>query len=268
MTSSSKHLLPGQPRWDYSIQQYKKGHPFCEKDLCSILFLACGRPDVTRRSLLATLDCIKLFPGEVELICIENGKDEANFSFFQDIPIQRKVIVRQDNYGINHGLNQAWALSRGEFCIVHENDWEPHKIIDFISIIRDIFNEKKDVGIVQLRSIWDSNEQWGRGKPEYWPWDLSPEVLNPKGIKVWHEKTKTGHEYLISNFNNGFNNNPIAMHKKLFMELHPYPEPEIGTDPRHGETLYQEAVASTGCAIAHINMDLYYHIGRIQTVPK
>lgn len=271
MTSPSKHLPYNAPRWDYSIQRYKSHHPFCEPGLTSILFLAHGRPELTRRTMLATLDCVKQmknFEDKIEVICIENGDCRENYEFFQNLDIPRKVVVRQNNYGINQGLNQAWALSRGEFCMVHENDWEPHKIVDFFSIVQDIFNEKQDVGIVQLRSIWDQNEQWGRGKPDYWPWDLSPEVLAAKSVKVWREKTKAGHEFLISNFENGFNNNPIVMHKNLYREVGPYPEPEVGTDPRHGETQYQHAVAASGCRIAHINIDLYYHIGRIQTVPK
>ena len=266
MTSSSRHLIHGSPRWNYNVQKYKDGQLFCERGLFSILFLACGRPDVTRRSLLATLDCVKKFAGEVELICIENGKNETNLAFFNDIPVERKVVISQDNYGINHGLNQAWAISRGEACMIHENDWEPHKIVDFFGIALDILNEKKDVGIIQLRSIWDNNEQWGRGKPEYWPWDLSEKTNLECNIKVWKEKTSKGHEYLISDFPNAFNNNPMIMRKQLYNECGPYPEPEVGTDPRHGETLYQEKVRSTGAIAAHINLDLYYHIGRVQTV--
>jgi glycosyltransferase involved in cell wall biosynthesis len=252
--------------WDYGIQKYKDAqNPFHEDGLISVLFLACGRPDVTRRCLLSTLDSTKQYDGELEWIFIENGNCDENYALFQELDLERKVVVRQDNYGINEGLNQAWALSRGEFCLIHENDWECRIPTDFLSIIRDIFNERNEVGIIQLRAANDPCENFGLGKPAYNPWSCSPEVLEQAKIKVWKETTEKGFVYFISEFPNGFNNNPLVMRKSVYNSCGPYPEAEVGCDPRHGETVYQARVAELGCAIAHIGLSLYWHTGRVQT---
>lgn len=266
MTSSEKHLLPGNPKWDYSIQRYKPSRDvFSERGLFSILFLACGRPEITRRCLLSTVDAVNQYSGDIEWIFIENGQCDDNYLLFTEIPSNRKVIVRQNNFGINQGLNQAWALSRGEFCLIHENDWECRKNIDFLSIAGSIFTEKPDVGIVQLRAIYDPCENWGIHKPEYSPWSCTQEQLDVAGIKVWNEKTVAGHQYSLSKFSNGFNNNPTIIRKSLYRECGPYPECEIGSDPRHGESLYQSEVAQTDCLTAHIGQEIYYHAGQATT---
>jgi hypothetical protein len=265
MTSSERHLSAGQRRWDYSVQRYKSYDVFCEKDLLSILFLAHGRPDITTRCLLSTLDAVKCYAGEVEWILIENGSCDQNFAFFQELPVERKVIVRQNNYGINNGLNQAWALSRGEWCLIHENDWECRTSVDFLKIVKDILTERSEVGIVQLRAVNDPCENWGYGKPEYNPWSCGTDALAKSNVKLWRERTKSGHEFFVSDFPNGFNNNPIVIRKSLYRECGTYPEAEIGTDPRHGETEYQGRVAATDCVTAHIGTEVYYHCGQKTT---
>lgn len=266
MTSSERHLAPGQPRWDFSIQQYKSFRDvFCEKDLISILFLACGRSDVTRRCLLSTVDAVSRSTSEIEWILMENGNDEVNYKLFQELPVDRKVIIRQKNYGISEALNQLWCISRGEYCFIHENDWELRNKMDFLSISLDIFNEKKDIGIVQLRAINDNNEQWGRGKAEYWPWDCSLDELDRKQIKIWHEKTMKGFNYMISNHPNAWNNNPCLIRKEIYRSCGPLEEAEIGTDPRHGETSMQIRTSKLGFVSAHIG-ELYYHIGQKPTI--
>jgi hypothetical protein len=266
MTSSYRHLSVGQPHWDYNIQKYKEGDPFCENGLFSILVLAHGRHDITKRCLLSTLDAVSIYDGEVEWIFVENGDCNHNFTFFQDFPVDRKVIVKHTNYGINHGLNQAWALSRGEWCMIHENDWECRlNNFDFLKVSEDILTEQSEVGIVQLRAMYDTNENWGYGKPEYSPWTCSLEDVSRAGIKVWPMKTENNHKYWISDFPNGFNNNPCVIRKQLYRECGPYPEAEIGADPRHGETEYQNRVANTDCVTAHIGAELYFHCGHQST---
>lgn len=266
MTSSGRHLIPGQPKWDYSVQRYKSHRDvFTERGLFSILFLACGRNDVTRRCLLSTIDAASKYDGEVEWIFIENGQCDDNYRLFNEVSLERKVIIRQKNYGINEGLNQAWALSRGEFCFIHENDWECRKPVDFLSIARNIMNEKQDVGIIQLRAVYDPCENWGIGKPQYSPWSCSQEMLDRAGVRLWSDKTLDGHQYQIAHFNNGFNNNPVIVRKSLYRECGAYPEAELGCDPRHGETEYQDRVSRTGCAIAHIGIELFYHCGQTTT---
>lgn len=264
MTSSEKYLRG--PRWDYNDPRYKENRDvFLERGLFSIIFLSHGRPDTTRRCILSTTDCTRLYPGEIEWVFIENGNCDPNYEFFQGLTLDRKVVIRQKNYGINEGLNQGWAVSRGEYCMIHENDWETTKIVDFMSLAKDIFEEKPDVGIIQLRDPFDPHENHGRGKPLYSPWSCTEDQLKAANIKVWKETTKKGHSYLLSRYPNGFNNNPVIIRKQLYRECGPYPEPEVGSDPRHGETEYQERVAKTDCTIAYIGIPVYWHMGRVQT---
>lgn len=265
MTSSERHLGFGDKRWDFNVREYKSYDAFQEKGLFSIVVLAHGRPDTTRRSVLSTLDCIRDYQGEVEWIFIENGGSKENLEFFNGLTLDRKVVVQHKNYGINHGLNQGWALSRGEYVMIHENDWEAVRTVDFFKIASEIFAEKSDVGIVQLRDPFDPHENHGRGKPEYNPWSCPTEMVEDAGYKIWKEQTESGNAYLISEFPNGFNNNPVIIRKDLYRHCGPYPEPVVGSDPRHGETEYQERVASSGCAIAYIGVPVYWHMGRVQT---
>jgi len=265
MTSSKRHLNVGQPKWDYNIQCYKPNKDvFFESGLFSILFLACGRPDITRRCLLSTVDAVSRSTMEVEWIFVENGGSNENLSLFNEIPLDRKVIIRQDNYGINQGINQAWSISRCEFCMIHENYWEDRSpSFDFISTSKDIFDAHGDLGIIQLRAIYDHNENWGMHKEMYNPWSCNRDELTK--IKIFTEETKSGHRYLISSGFYGFNNNPILMRKTLYRQCGPYPEAQLGSDPRHGETFYQSEVLKTGCAIAHIGVELFYHCGQVTT---
>jgi hypothetical protein len=266
MTSSKKHLSLNQKKWDYSVQRYKSlANPFEEPNLFSILFIACGRPQITKRCLLSSLDAISQYDGEVEWVFIENGDCDENYSLFQDLDLDRKVVLRQKNYGINHALNQAWALSRGQWCLIHENDWECRLSTNFLDLAKQILLEKQEIGILQLRAVNDPNENWGYGKPDYSPWSSTDKALNEMGIKVWREQTQSGHTYFVSHFPNGFNNNPTIITKQLYNECGSYPEPELGTDPRHGETEYQSRVAKTDCATGHIGLELYFHCGQQST---
>lgn len=267
MTSSERHLTPGQPRWNYGIQQYKTFRDvFCEKDLFSILFLACGRPEVTKRCLLSTIDAVDRTKQPVEWIFMENGQCEENYLLFQDLPLERKVVIRQKNFGISEALNQMWAISRGEYCCVLENDWENRlPSFDFIGHSAEIFNHNKDIGIIQLRAVFDNNEQWGRGKAEYWPWDCFEDELKTKKVRLWLESTSGGYIYQMANHPNAWNNNPSIIRKQIYRECGPLEEAEVGTDARHGETNMQLRTAKLGFVTAHISKEIYYHCGQKQT---
>jgi len=266
MTSSSRHLKPGQPRWDCSIQQYKENRDvFCEAGLFSVVVLAHGRPELTRKTVEGTISNLSLFKGEVEWIFIENGRCEENYQFFNDLKLERKVIVRQDNFGINAGLNQGWALSRGEYVIILENDWETKVSEDFLSIAEDIFNEQPQVGMIQLRDPRDPNENHGLGKPLYNPFTCDIKTCHMAGVVVSRQQTVNSHTYLIANHPNGFNNNPIAIRKAVYRECGAYPESMLGFDLRHGESEYQERVSKTKWLTAYIGIPIYQHAGRVQT---
>lgn len=266
MTSSERHLKHDQPRWDFENPLYKKNRDvFMEPGLFSIIVLAHGRPEITRQTVLGTLENVKLYSGEVEIIFIENGECDENYKFFDNLLLERKVIIRQRNYGINEALNQGWALSRGEYIMILENDWETHIPENFLGIAKDIFEEQPSIGLIQLRDPLDPHENHGSGKPLYNPFSCHQHTLDRANVSVWKDKTKNGHNYLIANHPNGFNNNPILIRKLLYRECGPYPEPEVGCDPRHGETEMQQRVAKTDWLTAYIGAPLYWHMGKVQT---
>jgi hypothetical protein len=213
----------------------------------------------------ATLQAADRYEGDIEWLLMEQGDSEENYQLFRDLPLDRKVIIRQPNFGINNGLNQLWGLSRGEFCFVLENDWindRPH--FDVFGTVKKIMAANGDIGIVQLRAVHDPNENWGYRKPDYSPWSCTPAQLADAKVPLFQEQVDD-HFYFVSEFPNGFNNNPCVIRKSLYRECGPYPEPPVGTDPRHGETEYQQRVAQSGCAIAHVGVELYYHGGQKTT---
>lgn len=247
--------------WDFERAVYKDHDPFCEPGLVSVLFLSCGKHELTSVCLDSTRLAAQNYGGDVEWIFMEQGDDVENYRLFRDFPKERKVVLRQRNYGINNGLNQMWAISRGEFCFILESDWwNDQQSFDFLGTAKKIMTEKSEVGIVQCRAIHDPNENWGYRKPEFNPWSC-PEAAGIDGYRVFEETLSNGHEFLLCQFPNGFNNNPNLIRKSLWRECGVYPEAAPGSDPRHGETEYAERVAKTGCAIAHVEKEVYYHAG-------
>lgn len=266
MTSSERTLAPGQPRWNYGVCEYKRNADvFLEPGLFSIVVLAHGRPEVTKQTVLSTLKNVELYPGEVEFIFIENGDCDENYEFFQELELDRKVIIRQRNYGINEGLNQGWALSRGEYVMVLENDWHSRVDEDFLTVAKDIFEEQPKIGMIQLRDPRDPHENHGLGKPLYNPFTCDVKDCHSAGVTISRQKTKKDHTYLLAGPYYAFNNNPIIIRKEVYRQYGPYPEAMCGTDPRHGETLLQEKMYDGGVLAAYIGMPLYWHAGKVQT---
>lgn len=262
MTSSKRNGITP----DFGRPEYKPHNPMCEPGLISILFLSCNKHKLADISLTSTRLATNMYAGEIEWCLLEQGNTpdaEDNIRMFRDLKLERKVIILPDmNYGINSGFNSLWHISRGEFCMHHESDWFnklPTK--NFLGIALEIMQERSDVGIVQLRAPSDPNENWGAHKPAYNPWSCTQKELDGENTKVWIEKTKSGHQYAISEFANGWNHNPQIVRKSLFKECGPLPEPPLTCDLRHGETEMAERVAKTGCAIAHIGLELYFHMG-------
>lgn len=247
--------------WDHNIQRYKNYDPFCEPGLISVLFLSCGKPKLTAVSLQSTLEATKNYVGEIEWIFLEQGECEENYRLFSSFPANRKVVVRQKNFGINNGLNQLWALSRGEFCFIHESDWfNKQPDLNIFGIAKKIFEQDDEISVIQCRAIWDDAENWGFGKPEFNPWSCR-DLAAKEGFPVSDEELESGYRYYTCRFRYGFNNNPNFIRKKLYRECGVYPEADPGTDPRHGETEYQERVALKKYKIAQIGQEVYYHIG-------
>lgn len=258
-------MRPDQPKWDYGRQEYKDYDSHCEPGLISVLFLSCGRPEITKACLQSTIKNTSQYSGEIEWILLDQGDEDETLPFFLSLDLKRKVILKQDNFGINNGLNQLFSLSRGEFCMIHENDWFCSSDVDFMSISMDIFREREDIGIVQLRAVWDPRENWGLRKPEYSPWSSDILDLEKSKISLFKQRTMRGHRYLISDFPNGYNHNPIMIRKELLRNIMPIPEAPIGSDPRHGETQIQEEIAKLGYLTAHVGAEIYYHKGQVTT---
>lgn len=264
MTSSERDLNPGQDRWNYAIQSLKPYDPFCEPGLISVLFLAHGRPELTEKCLDSTTIALKSYSGEIEFCFLENGLCNQNWQLFERYPCKRKKLIRSSNWGIMSAFNDLWSVSRGEYCLILENDFYNSKPdFNFMQVAKDILDQKSEVGIVSLRAIYDPFESWGYKKPEYLPYSCSEEENAKYNIKVWNEVTTAGHKYLLSKYPNIYNNNPNLMRKKLWRECGHFSEPPCGSDPRNNETHYQERVRATDSIGAHINVELYFHVGGV-----
>lgn len=259
MTSFSRHLKSDQPKWNYEVQKYKSYNPFDEPGLISILLLSCGKPQLTKNCLNSTLKAASLYRGDLEWIFIDNDFCQENYEYFMNLQLERKVIVRQNNWGINHGLNQAWRLARGEYVFVLENDWyNSLQSLNFLEISEHILNNHKDIGNIQLRSHRDPFENWGAGKPEYCPWSVPFQSTYPVEVR---KSTCNFPDFKVCRFPNAFNNNPQIYRRCIYDKLGPYPEAEVGFDPRHGETLFAERYwKETSYKTAYID-DIYVHAG-------
>ena len=85
MTSSERHIEGA--RWDFGRPCYKENRDvFFEPGLISIIVLAHGRPEQTRKCILSTLESARLYEGEIEWIFVENGGSKANMEFFYRQP--------------------------------------------------------------------------------------------------------------------------------------------------------------------------------------
>lgn len=265
MTSSKRHLKPDQPLWSMKTQKLKDGDMYSETDLISVIVLACKRPEITQQCLASTLRALKDYKGEIEWIFIENGECEENYRFFKSLDLERKVIIQQSNYGICEGLNQGLALSRGEYIFVLENDWICNVQDEFLTKAIKILKSEKYAGAVQLRAIHDPNENWGIGKPEYSPWSCTIDRVQDAGFTLIERLTDDNQPYLLANHPNGYNNNPIIIKKSILRQMGPMPEAEIGADPRHGESEYQQIYREVCQWTAHILTPIYYHAGQKTT---
>lgn len=243
-----------------SITQYRQIEDlYCEKGLVSILFLACGRHNITDKCLSALLSSVSIT--NIEWIFLENQvySKDGNLNlqlFFNVLKTKRGLLIyNSTNYGINNALNNMFNISRGEYCLIMENDWYTEQkdekwLINAIAILE----ENPDVGIVQLRDIYDPCENWGYGKPEYLPFSCD-------GYYVTRE-LKNGYRYLVaSNKFYGINNNPCLVRKSCRKELGNMKEPEVWSDLRHGESEYQERFIKTYWKVSHINMPVFRHAG-------
>lgn len=262
MTSSIRHLKPGQPRWNSDKHEFKSHNPFVEKDLISILFLACNNPELTRVCLDSTLQMLSGYSGEYELLFMENGNNEDNYKLFYNVAHERKKIIRSDNWGIMSAFNDLFAIARGEFCFIHENDFlnsNPSANILFSSI--SVLKFDQEVGSVYIRNIHDPNENWGYRKPEYLPYTCDANQNQSANITVTECTTNNGIVYQKANHPNWYNNNPCLIRKKIWTDYGPFNEPMVGSCPKHDETHFQHRTANIGYKGAYIPNSPYIHIG-------
>lgn len=258
-------------KWDFNKRYFKDFDPFCEPGLVSVCVLSCGRANLLRPSLASTFDGVKDYAGEIEWLFLDQSDDNVKHDEAMAIikshaeNVERSVmIVPNGNYGINNGLNQLISLSRGQFFMIHEDDWVNIDFtFDFLRHAVDIMNENPDVAVVQLRDPNDPHENYGLRKPEYNPWSCNEKLLSRSDVNLWERTTKSGHRFWVSDLPNGYNNNPILIRKEFWNKVGPLKEPPFGTDPRHDETHMQCKIkdANLGLLTAHIMTPVYRHIG-------
>lgn len=243
--------------WDYNKHAFKDHDPFCEPGLISILCLTSGKPVITAKCFDATIEATKDYAGEIEWIFLDQsdkGEDRGQNGFTlarYNHTLERSVVVLpKRNYGINNALNQMFALSRGEFCMIHENDWMNIKPgFNFLQKAMDVMRAFEDISIIQLRDSHDPCENWGFGKIEFNPWSC---------IGGYETRHLDGEALLVKEFENGYNHNPIIIRKSLWRTVAPLSEPPFGTDPRHDETHMQRKIGKQ--TVAYIG-GVYQHIG-------
>lgn len=257
---------PYKDKWDYERHEFKSFDPMCEPGLISICFLSCGKHKLTKVCLDSTLKAAALYKGEIEFLFLEQGDDkmetDANVKYFESLNLERKIIIRPNrNYGINAAWNNLLSIARGEYVMLHENDFfniAPE--FDFLQKAKDIFSENNNVDIIRFRDPRDPCENWGHRKPIYDPFSCSDAELAKTNIRVYEEMTSEGLIYLVSKFPNGWNHNPNIVRKRLLRQILPLPEPPFGSDPRHSETPTQQKVAMIGCETAQ-GGNFYHHAG-------
>lgn len=267
MTTSLR--TPAGTKWDFSQHAFKQFHPFCEPGLVSICFLSCGRPMLAKESLSLTLQATIEYDKEIEWLFLEQSDDQRerhlNVCLYDELlrHEERSVLILPNrNYGINNGWNQLISLSRGEFFMLHENDWlNVRPDVNFLQVAIDILKSDSHIGMVQLRDPYDPNENWGLHKADYSPWTCDTKKLRKAGVCLEGRKLASGHEFVVSDLAHGYNHNPIIIRKSLWQQVAPLAEPPFGTDPRHGETHMEHRVHNTSCLTAHINLGVYRHIG-------
>lgn len=248
-------------KWDFTKHAFKEHDPFCEPGLISILCLTSGKPKITATCFDATIEAAKAYAGEIEWIFLDQSDNESDRGAnvmtlaHYNYTLERCVVVLPNrNYGINNGLNQMFALSRGEYCMIHENDWlniQPD--LNFMQRCKDIFEQYPAVDIIQMRDPKDPCENWGYGKPEHSPWSC-----DQSKVSVFDGYANGSDHFRYTRFANGYNHNPMMIRKKLWREVAPLNEPPFGTDPRHDETHMQRKIGER--VVAHIG-SVYQHIG-------
>jgi GT2 family glycosyltransferase len=195
-----------------------------------------------------------MYSGELEWIFAENGQDADNLAMYKAFNCERKKIIDTNrNWGINCAFNDMHRISRGEFVVEMENDWWATDIeFDWITRSLDIMRNDPDIGIVQLRSIWDSNENWGIHKKDYNIWSVG-------GYS--EAKTESGHSYLYAKDFYAYNHNPNLSRKVAIESILPLSEPIYQSDLRNGEGEAQKIFRETHWKCAHINRRLFEHVG-------
>jgi hypothetical protein len=245
----------------------KDHDPYCEPGLISILFLCQHKHALTRACLEQTAKAVANYEGELEWCFLVNGLEHTesimNVKMVTEFKAERKTIVLKDkNYGINPGLNDLFQVSRGELCMILECDWyNQDPKVDFLSIVKDIFDDQPELQILQLRDPDDQWENWGRDDPKFNPWTTRPEIIADLGITRAAYMTADRHKYMLARFPGAYTNNPIIIRKELLRRAGHMEEPVVGADPRHGETEFQERIRDMDILSGHINLPLYIHAG-------
>jgi len=238
--------------------------PYCEPGLISIMFLGCGRHNVTRISLDKLLLSLRKYDGPTEWVFLEQGWDidndgaTKNLTLFKNISslLDRSIILCPNrNYGINVAINQMNSVARGQYSLLIENDWMCHQTTSkWLYDSKQILDEYLNIGVVQLRAINDPNDNYGVGKVMFNPFSI------PMCEHVAELVVSCGTKFLLANHKfAGINNNPSLIRKEVHLELGFMREPELWSDLRHGETDREKKYMQTNWKTAHLIDDVFFH---------
>ncbi len=255
--------IPKGQKIDRKIQVYRDiDNIYSEHGLVSIMFLSCGRHDVTKFCIESTLNSLRNFNGNIEFIFMEQGwnvnyqEAEKNLIFYKSLKYDRSVIIIPNkNYGINNAINQMYRLSRGIYTLLLECDWY---CLSNDSYWLDngckILDNYENIGVVQLRNIYDPNENWGYGKQQYNPFS----ICNNKNIL--RQYTSDNIPFLLATHKfAGINNNPNLVRKDVYRDIGLCKEPLLESNLKHGETDREERFMNTTWKVAHLIDGVFFH---------
>jgi len=89
----------------------------------SIVFLNFNRLPETRLTLSCLLECVGGL-ADAEIIAVDNGSTDGTRQYLENHRHRIRVLALKDNRGIG-GLNHGFALARGEYILVLDDDSHP-----------------------------------------------------------------------------------------------------------------------------------------------
>jgi GT2 family glycosyltransferase len=119
----------------------------------SIVILNWDGRQFLAKCIPSVIQAVRNYPGECEIIVVDNGSKDGSISYLESTFPQIKIISLPENMGFSKGVNRGIRESKNRFVISLNNDVVVRE--DFIEPLVEHFREKDvfSVGAKMLR--WD-----------------------------------------------------------------------------------------------------------------